>query len=292
VQLLLSQHPSIATAPETQIFAYYLVHFEKQWLHEHHNSGNGQGRAGLSRVLDEAEFLELCRSTARQVLDKIRSKRPESELVVEKSPKHALQADFIGKVFPDAYFLNVIRDPRDTSASLMAASRSWASSWAPPNAVRAARMWVSHIDAGRKVAGSGRYREVLYEQLKADPVGELTALLAWVGVTADRAACEAAVAACDFDALRERQDSGDLPLPGSRSPDGFFRRGETGGWKNDLSPGDVRIIEHLCGPLMAELGYTRTTRAGSRPLRIALHDGLQRARESIDWQLQRLLTRL
>jgi hypothetical protein len=111
-------------------------------------------------------------------------------------------------------------------------------------------------------------------------------------MVADRAACEAAVAACDFDALRQRQDSGDLPLPGSRSPDGFFRRGETGGWKNDLSAGDVRIIEHICGPLMTELGYARTTHGGGRPLRIAVHDGLQRARESIDWQLQRLLTRL
>ena len=58
-------------------------------------------------------------------------------------------------------------------------------------------------------------------------------------------------------------------------------------------PRDVRIIEHICGPLMAELGYERTTRSARvGPLKMLVHDGIQRTRESIDWQLQRLLMRM
>jgi hypothetical protein len=293
VQLLLSQHGAVATAPETQIFAYYLNHLERQWVLEHESADRQeQGRAGLSRVLSEEEFVELCRMGAQLVLEKIRSTRPGSAVVAEKSPKHALHAAFIQRVFPDAVFLHVIRDPRDTAASLLAASRSWGRDWAPANAVVAARMWVEHIEKARQVRSSSRYREVLYEQLKSDAVGELQRILEWLAVPAARAESEAAVAACGFRELQESKADGALPLPGSALPHGFFRRGEAGGWRAELPARDVRVIEHICGQLMEELGYERSTRNGAPPFRIAVHDGIQRVRESVDWQLARVLRRV
>ncbi|HEY0304235.1 MAG TPA: sulfotransferase, partial [Longimicrobiales bacterium] len=107
MQLLLAQHPSIATAPETQIFAYYLEPMRKQWAQERAGAGRN-GSAGLSRLLSDAEFEELCRTSAEFVLEKIRQRNPAAAVVAEKSPKHALQADFIQRLFPDAYFLHVV----------------------------------------------------------------------------------------------------------------------------------------------------------------------------------------
>lgn len=295
LQLLLAQHEGIATAPETQIFAYYLGQLERQWRLEHEGSDRLQGQAGLSRVLSDEEFAAMCRQSARMVLDKIRAGRPGSNVVVEKSPKHALHAAFIQQLFPDALFLNVVRDPRDTVASLIAASRSWGRDWAPPNAVQAARMWVDHIGGARRAAqhDPGRYHEVKYEQLKADPVDQLQAIFAWVGLEVERSGCEAAVAACDFEELKKRKSADDLPLPGSRSPQGFFRKGEAEAWRADLSPTDVRVVEHICGPLMAEFGYERSRKARRRPpFKILAHDGVQRVRESVDWQLARVLMKV
>jgi LPS sulfotransferase NodH len=294
LQLLLAQHAEIATAPETQIFAYYLAQLERQWRLEHEGSDKLQGRAGLSRLLSDDEFASLCRQSARLVLDKIRSGRPGCAVVAEKSPKHALHAAFIQQLFPDALFLNVIRDPRDTAVSLIAASQSWGRDWAPPNAVQAARMWVDHIHGARKAAEiPSRYYEVQYEQLKADAVRELQSILEWIGVGADPAECAAAVAACDFKELKKRKVSDDLPLPGSQSPQGFFRKGESNGWRDELSNADVRVVEHICGPLMAEFGYERSVKARrSPPFKILAHDGVQRVRESVDWQLARLLMRV
>jgi hypothetical protein len=288
VQLLLAQHPAVATAPETQIFAYYLDHFRRQWLHEHEGPGRKhQGQAGLSRLLSEDEFIGLCRQTAAVVIEKIAARKPGAAVVAEKSPRHALEADFIQRVFPDAFFLHVIRDPRDAAASLRAAGASWAP-WAPKSAIAAARLWNACVEGARGVQGSAQYREVRYETLQSDTVGELERILDWLGVPLERAACERAVHACELSRLQKETRGSTLPLPGEKSPTGFFRTGEVGGWRRELSASDVRVIEQICGELMTPLGYD-VVAGGKRSIRVPLHDAVQRVRESIDWRLQKLV---
>jgi hypothetical protein len=291
VQLLLAQHPCVATAPETQIFAYYVEPMRRQWAHEH----NGGGNAGLSRVLSEKEFEDLCRTNAEFVLERILQRNPTADVVAEKSPKHALQADFIQRLFPDAFFLHVVRDPRDTAASLLAASRGWGADWAPHHAVDAARMWRDHVLAARRAHGPhGRFLEVKYEQLIGNAAAQLQAIHEWLGLATDAASCAEAVAACDFSRLKEvSAKKTDMPLPSSQSPKEFFRSGVAGSGLRDLSGGQLRVLEHICGELMDELGYARAGSAGvGTRLRIAAHDGLFRVRESFDWQLQRLLRKV
>lgn len=288
MQLLLAQHPLVATAPETQIFAYYLDHFRRQWQHEHDGPGRAhQGRAGLSRLLSEDEFLELCQGTAERVLEKIGARNPEAQVIAEKSPRHALEAAFIERVFPDALFLHVVRDPRDTAASLLAAGRDWAP-WAPKSAIGAAKLWNSCVEGGRRVAGSPRYREVRYEDLTENTAGELAGILDWLGIPLAPADCEAAVHACALSRLAKQTGGDGLPIPGEKSPTGFFRNGTSGGWRAELSGTDVRVIEQLCGPLMDELGYERVA-GGRRSLRIPLHKAIVRLREGIDWQLEKMV---
>ena len=290
MQLLLAQHASIATAPETQIFAYYLEPMRKQWAHEHANAGR-TGSAGLSRLLSESDFEALCRTNAEFVLARIAARNPGADVIAEKSPRHAMQADFIQKVFPDAYFLHVIRDPRDAAASLLAASRGWGEGWAPHNVIDAARLWRDHVRSARRAAKrADRFMEVQYEHLIADGAKQLRAVHEWLGLTTDDQSCADAVAACDFSRLKE---DGNKNLPSAKSPKEFFRSGVAGSGLRDLPAGHVRIIEHICGELMDELGYARVARTGGGArVRIALHDGVTRVRESIDWQLQRLLRKV
>lgn len=303
LQLLLDRHPDVVTAPETQIFAYYLVHFRRQWEHEHDGAAaRNQGGAGLSRLLDHEAFDELCRRSADFVLDRIASHDPDADVVLEKSPLHALYVDWIRRLYPEARFIHVIRDPRDTVSSLIAAGWSWGSGWAPRNVIDAARLWNDNVRSARSLESRpDAYREVRYEGLNADAESVLGDVLGWLGLSADREFCRDAVRACELERVRNRarkeRDADDsstgLPLPGRRSPEGFFRRGRVGGWREDLSDSDVRIVEHLCADLMDELGYEPLSGGrGRRPIRIPLHDVLQRVREGIDWQLQKLLFRV
>ncbi|HEX6885651.1 MAG TPA: hypothetical protein VF530_19920, partial [Planctomycetota bacterium] len=58
-----------------------------------------------------------------------------------------------------------------------------------------------------------------------------------------------AVAACSLEKLRQAD----------HAPKGFFRKGEVSGWKAEMRPGEVRLLEHVAGPLMRELGYEPVT---------------------------------
>lgn len=290
VQLLLDRHPAVATAPETHIFSFYLNRLRRQWRHELEGSERGaQGSAGLSRLLSEDEFDEVCRGAAESVLRRIARCDPGASWVVEKSPQHARQSEWIARLFPEALFLHVIRDPRDTVASLLAAGRTWGRDWAPANPVDAARYWSRHVESGRRNRALGkRYREVRFESLEEDAEGELAGILAWLDLPSDEAFCRSAVEACRLDRLRGGA-TGHLPLPGSRTPEGFFRKGRSGAWRDDLSRTQAGIVGLLCGGLIDELGYERTrTSSGFVRARILAHDALRRVRESVDWQLQRL----
>lgn len=294
LQLLLSKHPRVATAPETQIVAFYLVHFLRQWEHEHNGpTAKHQGRAGLSRVLSEDEFDAMCRDVILRVLERIAARNPGATHVIEKSPGHAVHAPWIQRLLPDARFLHVVRDPRDTVASLLAASRTWGGDWAPHNPVDAARMWRRHVTEARRIEHTAphAYREIRYERLRTDAVDELESIVCWLGLSWSRAECEAAVDACALDKLSDQKDGRALPVPGEKSPAGFFRRGEVGGWSDDLPRSHVEIVEAVCTDVMAELGYEKAT-SGMQHLRIRSHDGLQRVREAVDWRLQKLLRRL
>lgn len=295
VQLLLAEHPEVVTAPETQIFAYYLDHFQRQWRREHEGpAAEEQGTVGLSRLLSDQEFDALCRATALRVLRRIATRNPEAGTVVEKSPRHALHVEWIHRLLPEARFLHVIRDPRDTVSSLIAAGRSWGRGWAPKGPVDAARRWVRNVESALRGRDFGElYSEIHYEELKEDAAAAVQRIYRWLELHSEDEICERAAEACRLDRLQTAADGEERPLPGEDSPDGFFRKGEAGGWQDDLTAGQVRVIEHVCRELMGDLGYERSRSGRLRPTaRIAVHDGLQRIREAVDWQLERVIRRV
>lgn len=298
VQLLLNGSPEIATAPETQIFAYYLDGFRRQWIEEHEGkTARLQGRAGLSRLLSDEEFRELCALCARYVLDRISQRNPAASVVLEKSPRHAVLMEWVLEILPDAHVLHVVRDPRDAVASIMEAGRSWGAGWAPKNPIVAARMWKSQVEGARRAAElTDSYREVRYEDLRTRPVEELRNLLRWLGLEADSEACAQAVASCRLERLRGDGDGEAvtaMPTPAARSPRGFFGEGAVGEWRSRLSERDARIVESICFHPMRSLGYEPelVDRPG-RSARMVAHDMLRRFGESVEWQIERLLTRV
>lgn len=93
--------------------------------------------------------------------------RPASGLrAVEKTPRHVLHLDLIGEIFPDAVFVNVVRDPIDVASSLQgvpfASSRSMLSH---------AQRWLESVEAAERYTASyrGRIYTVVYEELVRDP---------------------------------------------------------------------------------------------------------------------------
>jgi aryl sulfotransferase len=93
---------------------------------------------------------------------------------------------------------------------------------------------------------------VRYEDLIAQPAGELTKIACFLGVSPARA--HAAVAAVRFDVLRAQEDErGFRELAGAGTH--FFRQGRAGAWRSVLSAVQAERLRKDHGDVMARLGY-------------------------------------
>lgn len=281
LQLLLAQHPLVATSQETHIFLKYVGRAMRVW-HRDAAAQDGRRKVGLPSVIDDKVFRSACRSFTDTVFQAILDDTSGAACVVEKTPGHAVWGEEILSLYPEAAFIHVIRDPREVVCSLRSAGRSWGEHWSPTNVVDAVRLWRERVEGARSIGRlTFRYREVRYEDLLADTAGELTGILAFLDLPVEEGFCEETADACRIDRLREGSGSVHAPWSLSSEPAGFFRRGKAAGWRNELTRGELRRIEYLASPLMSELGYEPVTSSskGRRPTRVAL-------REVLEWRLK------
>lgn len=173
---------------------------------------------GLNSFLEHREQLvDLVRDLSDGVLTAMRdhvSRGPRPDFVVEKTPtSFAAGAPELRRkreCYPDAWFLHIVRDGEAVTRSLMRAP------WMPDRSESACRqLWEDCVASTRSALGDHpRYREVSYEDLRADPAAALGELFEWLGVDAGPAALDTVRALS-----RERySDLGAVPAqPGRRS---------------------------------------------------------------------------
>lgn len=106
---------------------------------------------------------------------------PEARIFVEKTPRHSVQLPQISACFPDVRVVHVVRDGRDVARSM-----SEIDFFGVPDPADALRLWRRVLREVRAAAPQlGGFREVRYETLLVDPVGECGELLRWLGVRVD-----------------------------------------------------------------------------------------------------------
>lgn len=255
---LLSQSPNVATGPETHLFSSYLRSAAESWRHF------DGSKVGLAHLISEEEMLAWMRDFANMCFGRIAQKRPDARIVLEKTPNHGGRGAEILQLFPDCYFIHIIRDPRAVVTSLRAAAKSWGSCWAPGQIKDACRMWQKHVMRAEAIASlTSRYSEVRYERLHADGAEEIARLFAWLGEPVDRAEAERYVAKSSFDKIRAKSR---VRIEDGEVDKQFFRRGEVDSWRRELSATEIAIVERLTRKHMAQLGYEPVA---ARPARIA-----------------------
>jgi hypothetical protein len=166
----------------------------------------------------------------------------------------------------------VVRDPRDVAPSLAGHNGSSIDHaitfMNDPNAGFCTRATRQHNQLRQKLPGwSGHVASWLdqsdipvhlirYEDMKADTAGTLCRALAFAGRAAtDEEICRA-VTFADFTQLRQQElDNGFREAPRPHASGNFFRRGEVGSWRDELSPPQIARIEADHAPMMRRLGY-------------------------------------
>jgi hypothetical protein len=142
---------------------------------------------GLQSYLDRDEFLDLVRDFCDGVLMAMRSHVANGAtppFVVEKTPiaggTGALDLERKRDTYPDAWYIHIVRDREAVVRSLMRAP------WMPDRSYAAcAGLWDSAVGRARATLGDmPGYREVSYEELRADSPECCKALFEWLGVAA------------------------------------------------------------------------------------------------------------
>jgi hypothetical protein len=97
---------------------------------------------------------------------------------------------------------------------------------------------------------------VRYEDLRADTTGVFTQALAFVGQPASADQIARAVALADFSELdRQEREKGFSEASRVKGGRKFFRRGQAGAWRDDLTAEQVARVEADHAPMMRRLGY-------------------------------------
>lgn len=161
--------------------------------------------------------------------------------------------------FPDARFINMVRDPRDVIASTKSIAFNFGFS-----TYTAARIWEYRLRcsvAMREQLPSADYFEVRYEELVREPERIVSELCEFLGVEyeADMLRFNESI---DAAALAEVQPHHKKVLQGITDK-------SVGAYRSGLSPRQLSLIERVTETLMVKNGYPRVTESGSL---VAVHE--------------------
>jgi len=259
LQSLIAHHPAVVTGPETHFFRTF-AEADREFRRRRDRP------LGLSEYWTPTQWREVVERTFWGAVSALPAPEVPARVFLEKTPIHCIHGEFILRVAPRARFLHVIRDGRAVAASLLRAARGWGSGWAPDTIGRAAERWGQRVRAGRAIRSlvddASAYREVLYEDVRRDTEGSLSALYDWLGLECEPAVIAEAVRSNALDGVRG-SDFASIPMAGASGntvsedayPEGFVGPAPVDLADIDLSPARMRKFEALEGDLLAELGY-------------------------------------
>jgi hypothetical protein len=178
----------------------------------------------------------------------------------EKDPTYTLILDLVDELFPDALYVHLVRDGHDVVASFR-------DRWGYRSAARAARgEWARYVRAARRLGErvpSGRYLELRYERLVADPEREARRLFDFLGEPWEPSVL-------DFDpsahAATERYRRFTASRRAAAGERATIYRSRVGAGRASLDPFLRTLLRRGAGDLLDELGYSVSSGDAKGPL--------------------------
>lgn len=157
------------------------------------------------------------------------------KIIVEKTPIHTLHHERIKRVFPNAVFVVIDREPRDIITSLLNVGRDKNAWWkgAPDTIEKATRLWLSYAKAISSCKKLYSPLCVQYEDMLSDARNVVRTLLESFQVDTQ-----------PLESMIEKSDKGEnIDIPK------VFRKGMQGGWKDYLTKEELAIFEEMGGDI-------------------------------------------
>lgn len=237
---MLHAHPHLHCGPERKLVAP-LVRAQREWWQVY---GPMLVEANITRAAMDA-------SAGAYLRELLRQSTPPGLRPAEKTPNTLLFLEELGRMLPDARFIQVVRDGRAVAASLV--RQDWVD---PKNGQKipytrdvraAAEFWLQYlVEVARQIQTvQGRYLEVRYELLVTQPEATLRRVLDFLGEPWDEAVLHherAGVQLPDTEASSEAVSHG-------------IHTAALSSWQRQLTAGQVATIEAVAGRGLTALGY-------------------------------------
>ncbi|MGQ0704097.1 MAG: sulfotransferase family protein [Gemmatimonadales bacterium] len=253
--LLLAQHPEVRVCQQVGVVSA-MATFWRWWAKGEQQTNNryissvvrfglGYDAPRFEQLLTRDDVVRICRSIADQTYAKATTGAEGCRVVVDKTPENVRHPDLLAEVLPDAYYLHMIRDPRDLFVSQRHGAKEFGATF-PTKPDESALLWVNDVRRGRRLGELvPNYRELLYRSLHWDGPATLTGLLEWLGLTGDPAWVEQVLAKTSAENLKQSEGT----------PTNFFRVGKVGRWRKELTAGELHALEFYARDLMGEVGF-------------------------------------
>ena len=185
----------------------------------------------------------------------------ERGYLIIKEPNGSIGAPLLSEAMPTSRVIFLVRDPRDVAASGLDAARK--GSWQYENAAdrgwkrealadnqpdvwvrRRAQNYVRHAGKARDAYEAHQGPKVLirYEELRDDTLGTMERLYSTLGIEVGGEELARAVEKHAWENIPEKE----------KGQGKFYRKAKPGGWREDLTPGQVEIVEQVSAPLLKE----------------------------------------
>lgn len=241
LRVMLDTHPNILCGPETNLFTPYLIDLD--WLARAYNVKPKTLAMIERRAKDRVEFVDQFSYASRARAGKMRW--------AEKTPKNVRDIGWIFEHWPRAKFIHVIRDGRDTVASLKEHPKT-SPGIEPMPFPMCVDKWVNDVSAGIRWRGDVRYMEARYECLVTMPRVELLRVFEFIGAGEDTRHNQYLVDQC-LEYYKIERDTAFFANNKEAANPITTRR--IGRWIKDLNAAELVLFWQTAGDLMRELGY-------------------------------------
>lgn len=176
--------------------------------------------------------------------------KPDPKVWIDHTPGNLRYALSLSRLFPEARFVNLIRDGRGVAASSLPLD------WTPNTTVDIARWWSTHIAQGLAAAEllGERMTTIRFEDLVGEPEKTLRQLCVFLDLIYDPNMVETR----DYDADRFTVTRHHL-VKGRPDPS------RVDAWKTSFSARRIETFEWATGELLEYLGYPMQYGARARP---------------------------
>jgi hypothetical protein len=232
------------------------------WVGAFFDPGNVQlDRGGKHFILAPRYKQVWLKSIRNFVLDGANARFPrlaEKDYLVIKEPGGSGGAKLLMEALPQGRIVLLVRDPRDVVSSWMDAFKE--GSWQDERkgggrkqtaerqveyAKKVARRYLRNVGEAKKAyeEHAGYKTLVKYEDLRSDTMGAMKRMYSELGIPVNEQELARVVEKHSWDSIPEE----------SKGEGKFYRKASPGGWRQDLTPEQVKAVERITAPLLEEL---------------------------------------